>query len=313
VAVADRRGRLEHQALLYTSREDFLGGMAPFVEAGIDCGEFVFVSARGDYLRPLRARLGEMEGAVRWADTEQWHPHPAPRLRAFHDLVTVEIEAGAGSLRLIGEPVWPQGPLEFVREWQRYESVLNAVLAPFPVTLLCLYDATRLEGPVLEGALRTHPMILRGGAERPSEEFLDPAELVPEWNLALGPPPPSAARLSNVADPALGRRFITERALEAGTAPSKAMDLAVATNEVLTNVLVHADGLATVWTWTEGRRFICQIEDGGRGIVDPLAGYRPPGKGPTGRGLWMARQLVDLLQINTGPTGTIVRLHLNRT
>jgi len=303
---------LDHQALLYSSREDFLGGMAPFVEEGIDCREVVFVAARGDYLGPLRARLGEMQGAVRWADTERWHPHPASRLRAFHELVTAEIEAGARSLRLVGEPVWPEGPLEFVREWQRYESVLNAVLAPFPVTLLCLYDAPRLEGSVLDGALRTHPVILRQGGERASEEFLDPVELVPDWNVPLGPPPPSAVRLSDVADPALGRRFITERELEAGIAPSRAMDLAIAANEVLTNVLVHADGSATVWTWTEGRRFICQIEDHGRGIADPLAGYWPPGEGPSGRGLWLARQLVDLLQIDTGPSGTFVRLHLSR-
>jgi anti-sigma regulatory factor (Ser/Thr protein kinase) len=311
-AVRTERGHLDHPAFLYTSREDFLATMAPFVAAGIDNREVVFVAARGDHLEPLRARLGERAGAALWADADEWHPHPASRLRAFHELVTAELEAGAASLRLVGEPVWPSGPPEFVREWQRYESVLNAVLAPFPVTLLCLYDASRLDGPVLDGARRTHPVILRQGEERPSGVFLEPEELLPAWNVALARPPPSAVRLTDVADLTLGRRFFTEHVLEAGVDPWRAMDLAIAANEVLTNVLVHANGPATVWTWTEGRRFVCQIEDRGQGIADPLAGYRPPGEGPNGRGLWLARQLVDLLQIDTGPSGTAVRLHLNR-
>jgi hypothetical protein len=46
-------------------------------------------------------------------------------------------------LRLVGEPVWPNGPPEHVLEWERYESVLNEVLAPFPVTLVCTYDTSR--------------------------------------------------------------------------------------------------------------------------------------------------------------------------
>jgi hypothetical protein len=42
-------------------------------------------------------------------------------------------------VRLAGEPVWPTGPPELIREWQRYESALNAVLAPFPDTTVRLH------------------------------------------------------------------------------------------------------------------------------------------------------------------------------
>jgi anti-sigma regulatory factor (Ser/Thr protein kinase) len=311
-AVPEGPRHLDHPAFLYANREDFLGTLAPFVTAGIENRDVVFVAARGDYLEPLQHRLGERAGAARWVDTEEWHPHPASRLRALHELVTAELEAGALSLRLVGEPVWPSGPPEFVREWQRYESALNSVLGPFRVTLLCLYDASLLQPAVLEGALRTHRVVVRAGREHPSAEFREPEDLLPRLNLRLSPPPPSAVRLLDVADLALGRRFFTERVRAAGVAPGRAMDLAIAANEILTNVLVHAEGAATVWSWTEDRRLICQIEDQGPGIGDPLAGYRPPGKGPTGRGLWLARQLVDLLQIDTSPSGTKVRLHLNR-
>jgi hypothetical protein len=39
----------------------------------------------------------------------------------------------------------------------------------------------------------------------------------------------------------------------------------------------------------------------GAGLADPFAGYRPPGtEQRTGRGLWLARQVVDLMQMETG-------------
>jgi len=60
-------------------------------------------------------------------------------------------------------------------------------------------------------------------------------------------------------------------------------------------------------------RFLCQIQDDGPGVADPLAGYVPAAEAmDAGRGLWLARQLVDLIQIVPKSTGTTVRLHVNR-
>ncbi|WP_425387325.1 ATP-binding protein [Embleya scabrispora] len=58
-----------------------------------------------------------------------------------------------------------------------------------------------------------------------------------------------------------------------------------------------------------GTSFVCEIHDAGH-IVDPLAGrHRPAPDQDGGRGLWMANQLCDLVQIrSTKATGTTVRL-----
>jgi hypothetical protein len=57
-------------------------------------------------------------------------------------------------------------------------------------------------------------------------------------------------------------------------------------------------------------RFICQIDDHGTGVKDPLAGYATPDPiALGGRGCWLARQLIDLLQITPTGSGTSVRLH----
>ena len=64
-------------------------------------------------------------------------------------------------------------------------------------------------------------------------------------------------------------------------------------------------------TGTDGGYLVCQIDDAGAGLADPLAGYRPPGtEQRAGRGLWLARQVVDLMQIAPGHRGTSVRFQV---
>jgi hypothetical protein len=54
------------------------------------------------------------------------------------------------------------------------------------------------------------------------------------------------------------------------------------------------------------------IRDGGR-FDKPLADRQRPSRNIAGpRGLWVANQLCDLVQIRTLPEGTVVRLHKRR-
>ena len=55
--------------------------------------------------------------------------------------------------------MWHEGRPELILEWTRYESVLNTVLAPFPVSLVCTYDTSRLDPVIVANARRTHPVV----------------------------------------------------------------------------------------------------------------------------------------------------------
>jgi anti-sigma regulatory factor (Ser/Thr protein kinase) len=302
-------GTLKHPALLHAGTDDFLAYIGPFVAEGVERGEPTLVAVDAGNLSALRDVIGGDAPTVTWADTTTWFPHTGTRLRAFHDLLTEQREAGATHVRLVGEPVWPGEPAR-VREWQRYESVLNHVLAAFPVTLVCTYDTSRLDPLIIDGARRTHPAFHQG-SERASNAFVDPAEFLRGWAHELMPPPVSAVRVSNLADLGATRRAVLELAREAGLGDEAANDMCLAASEVVTNALLHGGGAATLFAWSEGESFVCQIEDEGAGIADPFAGYRPPD--PTamnGRGLWLARQMVDLLQIGPGASGAAVRLDI---
>jgi anti-sigma regulatory factor (Ser/Thr protein kinase) len=283
--------------------------MVPFVHEGIDRGEPVLVAVGRDRLNALRGELGSRERSVEWAPTDEWHPHPAQRLRAFHQLVTREVSHGTHGVRLAEEPVWPHGPPEFVLEWERYESVLNHVLGPFPVTLVCTYDTTQVDPAVIANVRRTH-RVIHAGHEHTSDEYVEPVVFLRESNHDVEPPPPTAVAIHDATDLGSARRVLARQAAAAGLDEGQIADLCLAATEILTNAIVHGGGDIRCATWMHNGRFICQIDDEGMGVSDPMAGYIPPDPEEIGgRGCWLARQLIDLLQIAPTNAGTSVRLH----
>jgi anti-sigma regulatory factor (Ser/Thr protein kinase) len=147
--------------------------------------------------------------------------------------------------------------------------------------------------------------------ERKSDVYVDPAVFLRAWTPELGPRPPSAVPMTNPGDVAGARRFLHARAVDAGFDQDQAMDICLAASELLTNAIVHGGGNVTLWTGDDEETFVCQIEDHGHGIGDPLAGYRPPPPaGEGGRGLWLTRQIVDLVEIVPTPSGTAVRFQV---
>jgi anti-sigma regulatory factor (Ser/Thr protein kinase) len=309
VDAASARG-LDHPAFFYESADEFVEVMAPFVLEGVAKGEPVVLAVGPSEVEALHDGLGSLPAGVQLADTREWHPHPASRLRAFYELVGDELSGGASRVRLVGEPVWPEGPPEYALEWARYESVLNEILGRLPVTLVCTYDTSRLDPAIVSDAAHTHP-IVRDGAEKPSPDYEQPADLLTRWSSEIDAPPASAERIAAPTDLAAARNFVGAAAVRAGVHPRRAAELCVAASEILTNCVVHGGGAVGLSCWTDDGRFLCQIEDRGRGISDPLAGYRPvDDAAETGRGLWLARQLVDLVQVAGGPHGTTVRLHV---
>ena len=301
---------LEHPALIYGSLDEFLAATVPFVERSVADGAPVFGALGPAELVALRAAV-QTNGAMHLEDTNDWHPVPATRLRAFHRYVTDALERGAPSVSLLGEPLWPTEPPGSALEWARYESVLNDVLAPFPVVLVCTYDASRLRPEIVADARRTHPVVSTDGIQTPSAEFEDPSSLLSRWTPRLTPVPDDAVSMPPPFEPASTRGFVKERAAHAGLSESRSMDVALAASEILANAGAHGGGPVAIRTWTDRGYLVCQIDDAGDGVADPFAGYRPPGtEQRAGRGLWLARQVVDLMQIAPGPRGTSVRFQV---
>jgi anti-sigma regulatory factor (Ser/Thr protein kinase) len=111
-------------------------------------------------------------------------------------------------------------------------------------------------------------------------------------------------------DLAAVRRRVEEEAEQAGLPTCDVADFVLATSELAANSVVHGGGSGALRLWREPGRLLVEVEDRGS-IEEPLVGrLRPRPTQVGGRGLWIANQLCDLVQIRSGTGGTRVRLRM---
>ena len=106
------------------------------------------------------------------------------------------------------------------------------------------------------------------------------------------------------------RALVHHQARDAGLSESRAIDLVLAVSEVAANTVRHAGGPGTLDIWLDGGEIICQVRDKGV-ITDQLAGQRQPARDAMGgHGLWLVNQVCDTVELDSGPDGTTIRLHM---
>jgi anti-sigma regulatory factor (Ser/Thr protein kinase) len=106
------------------------------------------------------------------------------------------------------------------------------------------------------------------------------------------------------------RHFVAAQAESAGLGRSKTVDAVLSVNEIASNSIAHGGGRGLLRSWRSDARLVFEVRDRRR-IEEPLVDRRlPTGDGVHGRGLWIANQLCDLVQIRSFPSETIVRVHV---
>jgi anti-sigma regulatory factor (Ser/Thr protein kinase) len=105
-------------------------------------------------------------------------------------------------------------------------------------------------------------------------------------------------------------RDVVRRACEAARLhPSATDDVVLAAHELAANSVQHAGGGGRLLVWDEPGALAVEVRDHGL-IDDPLVGRNLLDLASEhGRGIWMANQLCDLVQVRSGDHGTQVRLY----
>ncbi|MFI7421935.1 anti-sigma factor RsbA family regulatory protein [Nonomuraea sp. NPDC049684] len=313
IAVAGRPDEhpLVHQALVYSSDAGFLAAAVPFCRDGLAAGGGVLVVATAATVDLLaRALGGEAGGAgeVEFAEAGGWYDAPGRTLAAYGRYLDAHPRA-----RVIAEPVWHGRTPAEEAEWTRYESAVNAAFAARAAWMVCAFDARAVPDRVVRGARRTHPGLLTGDGPRASADYVEPGSFSHDSDRdPLPPPPPGAAGLRFDGDLHRVRRHVRATAERLGLSRPLTDRLLLTVNEVAANAVEHGGGHGDLAIWTDGNAVVCDVTDPGR-LTAVLPGYLPPA--PTalrGHGLWVVRQLCDLLQVRSEPAGTRFRLHLLR-
>ena len=301
-----------HEALIYSGDEEFLAGTVPLVRETLAEDGVALVAVGEEKRRLLRGELNGESERVRFVDMAPLGRNPARIIPVWREFVEANVAAGR-SFCGIGEPVWPGREGLELDECLRHEALLNLAFDGGPGwSLVCPYDANRLDDDVLADAHRSHPVIDEHGVGAASDAY-EPslAGRALEGDL---PAPPSGADEISFKVETLGsvRRFAADHAGLAGLGRTRGEDFEFAVNELAGNSVRHGGGGGTASVWLEDDALVCEVRDAGV-IADPLAGRtRPDPLQPMGRGLWMVNQFCDLVQVRSRPEGTAVRVRMQR-
>ncbi len=146
---------------------DVAGALGKFADAAMRRGALDLLTPEQTYLRGGRFVMADMLAYWR-AEVEQALADPR------FDFV-----------RVVGEMPSVLTEKPDLDEFLCYESELNRFVSQHPQVIVCLYDLDRFGGALLIDILRTHPVVLLGGAVMDNPYYLEPDEFLATRRLAL--------------------------------------------------------------------------------------------------------------------------------
>jgi anti-sigma regulatory factor (Ser/Thr protein kinase) len=303
-------GGFRHEAWFYNGDDEFLDRAASFVDDGLRAREPVLVVVAGRKIDELRAVIGVDTPGVAYADMEAVGHNPARIIPSWRRFLAAQ--EGGRAVRGIGEPIDAGRTGEELVECHVHEALLNRAFDDVArdFWLLCPYDASALASTVVDTARATHPYITNGDGRHHRGRFDGHGGVDAVLELPLTPVPPDAIVRSFSSDDLCVLREVTTMFGErAGLSVAQLDDFVLGIHEVAVNSVRHGPGSGVLSLWSGSDRLLAEVHDPGC-IHDPLVGRVEPDRaGSCGRGLWLANQLFDLVQIRSTASGAFVRLH----
>jgi anti-sigma regulatory factor (Ser/Thr protein kinase) len=277
-----------HGAFVYTSDKEFVRLATPFVRDGLATGEAIVAALPPARIALLREALGPEGEQVGFIDMTVAGRNPARLIPLWRDV----LERNPGrTVRGLGEPAYAGRTAAEYDEATLHDALLDIAFAnDTRLRLLCPYEAS----------VGIDPTATHSGAEALAEKT---------FRAALSDVPDRAERWEfGLADLAQIRQWVNAQASSHGVSRDRLDDLALALHEICTNSIRFGGGRGTLSVWIADGSLICDVADHGR-IDDLLVGrVLPPLDGLGGRGVWLANQLCDLVQLRSGDDFTQVRL-----
>jgi transcriptional regulator with XRE-family HTH domain len=173
---------LKHRVLRYATMKEFLATVLPCFDEGMARGDPLLAVTTPKNGRVLRREFATAGRQLRTADSGRWYQSLTGALDAYRRFIDEKIDAGASSIRIIGEPVWSDPSTAEIDSWTRYEALINIALAGAPAEVICVYNTVTTPVGVLAGVDETHPETLDAGGVRTTAHY-DP------YDVLLRPPP----------------------------------------------------------------------------------------------------------------------------
>ena len=306
-----------HLALVHRGVEELLDSLAPLLRAAVSRGDLVWAAVDDATRDAIERRLGASASALVSGEPGQPYSYSGQTTAARRaDRLRDEIGYGRSALILsdaaaVGGPDPGTSAPDF---WSVVDASSNLALRGLPVTLICLCDADRISDDADRFLYWNHPELVAGPTVSPNPRYRTPIEVLASTPAPPAPalgPPSQEQPFANGTTALRGIRAWTRRhGLEAGLEPARIDGLVLAVCELVSNSIEHGAGYGTLSWWIRPGRVVAQIHDPGQmGTITPGLS-RPDVRSVRGRGVWLARQLSDVLHLWTTVEGTYARLEL---
>jgi anti-sigma regulatory factor (Ser/Thr protein kinase) len=303
-----------HAAVVYDSDDALRDCAAPYVRDGLDRGETIFAMVPSQVELVLRSVLGGEGDRVQWREPGLAHRRTGEAYEDCRALLAAQDAVGRPSRLLTENDLDGDTDPDRLDAYLRYEAASTAVFRPYGFPWVCLYDRRRHPAQLVDHVAEVHPqLLLADGRPVDSPEHVEPIRYLEAHEGPLSAVPDPAALDLPVTTPAelrTARHRLRDYASSGDHRPSAAERVAVAAHEVIGNALRHGRPPCRVRAWRSADVLHVRVDDGGPGVGVATAGYGPPAT-PTspGTGLWVARQLTDVVHTRADPVhGTAVEL-----
>jgi anti-sigma regulatory factor (Ser/Thr protein kinase) len=294
-----------HEALAYAAPGELAARLAGRVQAALAAGDPVMAVLEDAPRQQLHTELGSATDGVRFLEPAA--VHTVPGFTTAVRWTRSSRQAGPGARPMIVTQQLLDLPGCGPGYWARLCAGLEVAAAGLPLTVLCAF----LDEPGGWARVRqTHHVLGTGCGSGPNPDYRKPHDVVREHPPPPPPEPgpPTAELAFRATDLGPLRHLTAEVAGRGGMASERVADAVLAVNELASNSVEHGPGTGRLRLWTHGAPWLlAEVSDRGR-LIDPFPGMvHPSTSGPRGRGLWLASELCDVMEV-WAEGGTVVRL-----
>lgn len=307
--------RFTHAALIIDSDQTLHRLLVPLLRAQVAVGQPVLMVVSPHTEWVLRARLQDDAQALEWGAPGAFYQRLGLTFEGFRRYLQRRHAQGR-SVHVVAEPDVPTEldcPVDRVAAYLSYEALCNEAYAAFGCPVTCIWDSRQHPMLVIEGVRSIHDHEITEHGQRANPSYVAVTDYLAARAQVAMPPVSGALDIEfSVCAPdemACCRSAVRQWATSHGFSAAASSEITAATHEVLTNGLRHGRAPVRLRAWHHHKTLIVQVDDPGGLPIPPDAGYRPPGHPAHGAGLWIARQLADVLLTHTSSGRTTVRMY----